>query len=155
MYIHSFRFIESKDTSYSVKYNLLTSPDDLKTVADKLRYYRLLKNLKQSDVAEYIGLDRSIYSGYETASRDYYKPEIMDKIAELFEVDVSLLLDDYAMFIYNGQGAYIKTLRTKQKISQSTLAEMMGVELFKVKQWEQNKRRMFKSTWEKITKLDT
>ena len=69
--------------------------------------------------------------------------------------DVYLLLDDYAMFIYNGQGAYIKTLRAKLKISPSTLAEMMGTELFKVKQWEQNKRRMFKSTWEKITKLDT
>jgi len=70
----------------------------------------------------------------------------MDKIAELFEVDISQLLDDYAMFLYNGQGTYISTFRAERKITQSALTKMMGVELFKVKQWEQNKRRMFKST---------
>ncbi len=79
----------------------------------------------------------------------------MDKIAELLEVDITSLLDDYNMFLYNGQGTYISTLRAKLKITQSTLAKMMSVELFKVKQWEQNKTRMFKSSWEKLMRLDT
>ena len=91
IYIHSFRFITPRQVSDSLKYNFINSSKDLKTVADKLRYYRHLKGLKQSDIADYIGIDRGTYSYYEAASREYYKPEIMDKIAKLLAVDITSL----------------------------------------------------------------
>ena len=77
----------------------------------------------------------------------------MDKIAELFEVSVYDLLDDYNTFIYNGQGAFIKSERKRIGITQKELAKLMSVDLAKVKRWEQDKVRMFKFTWEKLISL--
>lgn len=78
---------------------------------------------------------------------------MMDKIAELFEVSVYDLLDDYNTFIYNGQGAFIKSERKRIGITQKELAKLMSVDLAKVKRWEQDKVRMFKFTWEKLISL--
>ena len=37
----------------------------------------------------------------------------MEKIAQLFEVPVERLLDDYNLFLRNGQGKQIKAIRMK------------------------------------------
>lgn len=154
-YIHSFKFVTHKNVSEAQKF-LLKFPDadEIKTVADKLRYYRYKRGLYQNDVADYLGIDRCTYRDYETVDRDYYPADMMDKIAELFEVDVYVLLDEYNKFLYDGQGKYIKELRKQLNITQKELAKMMGVELGKVKRWEQDKVRMFKSTYKNIIKLE-
>ena len=151
MYLHSFRFIAPKKVSEVQKFALkFPTADKLTTVADKLRYYRHQKGLYQSDVADYLGLERSTYIEYENPDRDYYSAEVMDKLADLFCVDVYDLLDDYNKFLYDGQGRNIKEFRKQLKITQEDLAEEMNVSLLKVKRWEKNKVRMFKFTWEKL-----
>ena len=151
MYLHSFRLIAPKKVSEAQKFTLkFPTADKIEKVADKLRYYRHQKGLYQSDVADYLGLERSTYIDYENPDRDYYSAEVMDKIAKLLEVDVYDLLDDYNKFLYDGQGRNIKELREKMNISQEKLAKKMNVSLLKVKRWEQDKVRMFKYTWEKL-----
>ena len=155
MYLHSFRFIAPKKVSEAQKFALkFPSADKLTTVADKLRYYRHQKGLYQSDVADYLGLERSTYIEYENPDRDYYSAEVMEKLAELFCVDVYDLLDDYNKFLYDGQGKNIKKLREKMNISQEELAKKMNVSLLKVKRWEQSKVRMFKFTWKHFIELN-
>ncbi len=61
--------------------------------ADKLRWLRYQKGLRQRDVADYAGIDRSTYVHYEEYGKDLYPPEHMEKIAQLFEVPVETLLD--------------------------------------------------------------
>lgn len=154
VYLHSFRFITPKKISEVQKFELKFSASEmLTTVSDKLRYYRHKKGLYQIDVADYLKIKRSSYSAYEKNQKDYYSPEIMDKIAELLEVDVYNLLDDYNIFMYNGQGMYIKNLRNELNISQKELAKMMGVELCKVVRWESESVRMNKHTWEMLINL--
>ena len=154
MYLHSFRFIAPKKVSEAQKFALkFPTADKIATVADKLRYYRHQKGLYQSDVADYLGLERSTYIDYENPDRDYYSAEVMEKLADLFCVDVYDLLDDYNKFLYDGQGRNIKELRKKLKITQEELARKMNVSLLKVKRWEQNKVRMFKYTWKKLESL--
>ncbi len=155
MYLHSFRFIAPKKVSEAQRFALsFPTADKLETVADKLRYYRHQKGLYQSDVADYLGLERSTYIDYENPDRDYYSAEVMEKLAELFGVDVYDLLDDYNKFLYDGQGRNIKKLREKMNITQEELATKMGVSLLKVKRWEQNKVRMFKFTWKHFIVLN-
>lgn len=138
------------------KFNLLyTDPTKIDTVSDKLKYYRYQKSLLQKDVAKAIGMDRGTYSGYEENVRDYYPPDIMDKISSLLEVNVYELLDDFNRFLYDGQGQQIKAIRKQLQITQKDLAVMMNVDVTKVKRWEQNKVRMFKGTWEKIKDIMT
>ena len=156
MYLHSFRFIAPKKVSEAQKFALkFPTADKIETVADKLRYYRHQKGMYQSDVADYLGIDKSTYIDYESPDRDYYSAEVMEKLAELFEVDVYDLLDDYNKFLYDGQGRNIKGFRKKLKITQEELARKMNVSLLKVKRWEQNKVRMFKFTWEKLISIQS
>lgn len=120
--------------------------------ADKLRWLRYQKGLRQRDVANYAGIDRSTYVRYEEYGKDLYPLEQMEKIAQLFEMPVDVLLDDYNLFLRNGQGNQIKSIRMKLGLSQRQYADKLGVSLGNLKQWEQNRKQIFKSTWEKYFK---
>ena len=67
--------------------------------------------LLQRDVAEYAGIKRATYSSYEENVRDYCPVDTLKRIAKLFEVDITNLLDDYNTFLYNGQAEQLKGLR--------------------------------------------
>ena len=88
------------------KFNLrFSDASEITEIADKLRWYRYQKGLRQRDAADYAGIDRSTYIHYEEAGRDFYPKEHMEKLAELFEVPLEDLLDDYNLFLLRGQGA--------------------------------------------------
>ena len=135
------------------KFNLQFSDfSEITETADKLRWLRYQKCLRQRDVADYAGIYRSTYIHYEEYGKDFYSPEHMEKIAQLFEVPVDGLLDDYNLFLRNGQGNQIKAIRMKLGLTQREYADKLGVSLGNLKQWEQNRKQIFKSTWEKYFK---
>ena len=94
---------------------------EITETADKLRWLRYQKGLRQRDVADYAGIDRSTYVHYEEYGKDLYPPKHMEKIAQLFEVPVETLLDDYNLFLRKGQGEQIKTIRTKLGLTQNNM----------------------------------
>ena len=135
------------------KFNLRFSDfSEITETADKLRWLRYQNGLRQRDVADYAGIDRSTYVHYEEYGKDLYPPEHMERIAQLFEVPVESLLDDYNLFLRNGQGNQIKAIRTELGLTQKQYADKLGVSLGSLKQWEQNRKQIFKSTWEKYFK---
>ena len=135
------------------KFNLrFSDASEITEIADKLRWLRYQKGLRQRDVADYAGIDRSTYVHYEEYGKDLYPPEHMEKIAQLFEVPVDTLLDDYNLFLRNGQGEQIKAIRTKLGLTQKQYADKLGISLGNLKHWEQNRKQIFKSTWEKYFK---
>ncbi len=154
MYIHTIRLLKPRNNREGEKFNLLyTNPADITNISDKLKYYRYQKSLHQKDVAAYIGMDRATYSSYEESGRDYYPIENMQKIAKLFGVPVTELLDDYNLFLYNGQGQQVKKIRKSLHLTQAEFAQRLGVQTAMVKRWEQGKVRMFKGTWKKVISL--
>ena len=108
LFIHRFQFLRPHFLADSEKFNT-TELGELKTTADKLRYYRYKKGLLQRDVADYVGIERTTYHTYEADERNYFPLEILEQIAELLEVTVVDLLDDYSTFLYNGQARQLKT----------------------------------------------
>ena len=135
------------------KFNLQFSDfSEITETADKLRWLRYQKGLRQRDVADYAGVDRSTYVHYEEYGKDFYPPEHMERIARLFEVPAETLLDDYNLFLRKGQGEQIKAIRTKLGLTQREYADKLGVSLGSLKQWEQNRKQIFKSTWERYFK---
>ena len=104
---------------------------EITETADKLRWLRYQKGLRQRDVADYAGIDRSTYVHYEEYGKDLYPPEHMEKIAQLFEVPVDTLLDDYNLFLRNGQGNQIKAIRTKLGLTQKTICGQAGRQSWK------------------------
>ena len=65
---------------------------------------------------------------------------------------VTDLLDGFNLFLYNGQGRQIREKRNRLGITQREYAPLLGIPLGTLKKWEQNKRRIFKSTWERYFK---
>ena len=135
------------------KFNLrFSDASEITEIADKLRWYRYQKGLRQRDAAYYAGIDRSTYIHYEEAGRDFYPKEHMERLAELFEVPLEDLLDDYNLFLLRGQGEQIKAIRQRLGLTQKVYAAQLGVPLQKFKRWEQGNVQIFKSTWEKYFK---
>lgn len=131
------------------KFNLQFSDfSEITETADKLRWLRYQNGLRQRDVADYAGIDRSTYVHYEEYGKDLYPPEHMEKIAQLFEVPVDTLLDDSNLFLRK----QIKAIRMKLGLTQKQYADRLGVNLGNLKHWEQNRKQIFKSTWEKYFK---
>lgn len=110
-----------------------------------------MKGLQQKEVAEYAGLYRNTYAGYETPdARDYYPLDKLGRIAELLGVSLLSLLDDYNLFLYNGQGEQVKRLREAKGLSRKELAGRLGVWTTTVRDWECENVRMTRQTWEKL-----
>lgn len=148
LYSFSFPFFCPKKFLDNEKFNV-QYPDItyIQTVGDKLRYYRYKKALLQQEVADYVGLYRSTYIHYENSYRDYYPIENLKKIAELLEVDVTDLLDEYNRFLYGGQGAQIRAIRTELGLTQCEFGKLIGVSSTGVKRWESEKVRITKRMW--------
>ena len=153
LFIHTFPLLAPHHLLESEKFNIrFPSPAKITEIADRLRYHRYRKALLQREVADYIGVDRSTYIHYEEYGRDYYPLENMQKLADLFGVSVTDLLDDFNMFLYNDQGKQIRERRLALHMTQTQYARVLEVPLGTLKRWEQNSVRIFKSTWEKYFK---
>lgn len=64
---------------------------NLETIAERIKYFRLLRNMKQSEVCEYIGVSRNTYLSYENSDRTSYSEGVLKKLAECFRVGVEAL----------------------------------------------------------------
>lgn len=149
LFIHSFPLLAPHHLLESEKFNIrFSDPSEITEIADKLRYHRYRKALLQREVADYIGVDRSTYMRYEEYGRDYYPIENMEKLAALFGVPVT----EFNMFLYNNQGKQIREKRLALNMTQREYADIIGTNLGNLKKWEQNKVRIFKSTWKRFFK---
>lgn len=150
MYIHSFRPTRTRKET-KVKQATQIDPSTLTNIADKLRYYRNLRGLQQKDVAAHVGIYRATYAGYEDpTAREYYPLDKLRPIANLLEVPLLDLLDDYNRFLYDGQGRQVKALRERLGLSRKELAERLGIWTTTVRDWECEEVRMTRKTWERL-----
>jgi transcriptional regulator with XRE-family HTH domain len=127
----------------------------LETIPAKLRYLRTQKELIQKEVADYIGVYRTTYSEYEEdGHQDYYPPEILQRLADLYEISIEDLLDEYNLFLYKGQGDQIRQLRTSMELTRNAFGKLFNVPSYAIKRWETNKTRITKKLWEKVFGLN-
>lgn len=148
-YIHSFRLVAPHKLVEAEKFNIrYTEPSQIDNTPDRLRWYRYQKGLLQADVAAYAGIDRVTYSRYEEGIHEYYPIEIMTKAAELFEIPVTELLDEYNLFLYYGQGKQIRLMREIRGMSINEYARQLGIYGSNLRRWESGEVRITKRSWQ-------
>ena len=128
--------------------------EDIPTTAEKLRWLRCQRNLFQVEVANYAGLRRSTYVGYEEGVRDSYPMDKLAKIAALFGVPVDDLLDEYNDFLTR-QAEEVRVIRKGLGLSQEQFAEVLGVSESAVRRWESGRAKMTKGMWERVGRNNT
>lgn len=96
MYIHSFKVISPHRISEAIKFNQQYHKyEDVPDVQDKLRWCRYHMGLSQKEVADLIGINRSVYIKYENGKIVHYKKDIVNKLAKLYNVPVNDFLLGY------------------------------------------------------------
>ncbi|WP_317922511.1 helix-turn-helix domain-containing protein [Tepidimicrobium xylanilyticum] len=84
--------------------NLLKSTSDLSTIGFRIKYYRLLNNMKQEELAVKAGLDRATIIRYENNLVEH-SINIIDKISHALGVNPTIIYDDYFRFISSDYGS--------------------------------------------------
>jgi len=154
LYVHKVQFLRPRQLSEAEKFNIrFPTPDLLTNTADRLRYYRYKKALLQREVADHAGLDRTTYSAYEESLREKYDLHKLEKIATLFDIHITDLLDEYNYFLYRGQGPQVRSIRKSLKLTQRNMGILLGVTASAVKAYESERICMFRSTYEKLIAL--
>ena len=120
-------------------------------LSQKLKELRKKQGLTQLELAERLFVSRQAISGWE-AGTSRPSTENLQSLSRLFNIPLETLLDDYNLFLRKGQGEQIKTIRTKLGLTQREYADKLSVSLGSLKQWEQNRKQIFKSTWERYFK---
>ena len=134
------------DGGFALSYQTL---DEIESMADKLRWLRLQRGWKQTDVAQLIGVSRATYIDLETGVTDYCPAQVSDKLAALYGFHVSDLLDEYNLFLYTGQGKLIRRIRSEFGLSQKQFAAYIGAAERSVGDWEHERKRLSKASWNK------
>jgi len=152
LYIHNFQLLQPRKLLEAERFNIKYSgPSEITTVSDKLRYYRHKKGLWQKDVAEKTGIHIAAYCAYEQEDRKMPYPfDNLSKVAELFCVEITDLLDEYNLFLYNGQGWQIRDLRQSLGLTKKEFADLYGFHVYTVNKWENDSIQILKSTWAKL-----
>ena len=154
LYILNFCFLRPHKLTEAEKFNIqYPDPSKIPTVADRLRYYRYKKSLRQRDVADYAGINKSTYIHYENPEHDCYPLDKLSRIAELLEVDITDLLDEYNQFLYEGQGWQIRKIRKSMGMTQNEFGRLMGVHGGTVKSWEASRVQIQRGTYERLSSI--
>ena len=132
----------------AVKYQFLESGAQLPSM-ERLRWHRYQAGLLQREVAELVGISRSVYVDMEEGTMDYWPKETVDKLAELFGVPPEKLLDAYQFFLYTGQERNIENMRRTMGMAKRPFARYLGVNRSLLQKWILGKTRISKKAWEK------
>lgn len=126
--------------------------DNCDTVGKILRYYRLHKGYSTRELAEKVGVVPATITLYENDKNPIkYKTAVL--LAEVLEIDRKLLLDDYGKFVDYPYNVLLRKIRESLSLSQSQIAEKIGVSQTAYSAWERAEKTPRKQEYQKIVPL--
>ena len=107
-------------------------------IKDKLRYVRLMAGLKQSELAEMVGISRSTLINLENGavSEENMKTDVLIRIALTCGFERTFCCDPYHSLLANDVGQKIKSYRKEHRMTQQMLADIFHVRKDTVFNWE-------------------
>ncbi len=105
-----------------------------------LKVLRLKKGLTQDELAKLTGLTRSAIGMYESGNREP-KYEILELLADFFNVDMNTLLDKPAFTLTLQEERHIKKYRQLDADGKRIIDEQVDFQLFKQEQNAEKEER--------------
>ena len=122
---------------------------DIEIISDKLRWCRYQNGWQQSEVAEMIGVSAEIYKAMEAGAYDHIPIVLTDKLAALYGIAPTDLLDEYGLFLQRGAAQSILSYRKSLGMSRTCFAQAIGVWRHQLADWEDGKKEVSRKSWEK------
>ena len=94
--------------------------------SDNLKYYRQRKQMTTRQLAEKLDIVPSTVAMYENGKHPI-PYDVAIKLADVLEIEASLLYDDFSRFLAVPYTEALKSVRTAQGLSQKAFAEQMGL----------------------------
>ena len=114
-----------------------------------IRYRRTLKGLTTRQLAEKVGIVPATLILYEN-DKHAVKRNTAVAIAAVLEIDHKVLLDEYGLFVDYPFNEKLKKVRNSLGLSQSEIAEKIGVSQTCYSSWERAARTPRKSEYKRI-----
>lgn len=125
----------------------------MSTVGGRIKHYRLMKGLKQKDIYEKIGIDKSTYIHYENKVTTSFELELCNKICKAIGIEPELVYDDYLSFIASDFGTTIRDFRKKHKLTHGKFGALICMHPKVSARWEKGKSKPTRASYEKIKEL--
>jgi transcriptional regulator with XRE-family HTH domain len=127
--------------------------DENASIGERIRFYRLKRNMTCDTLAELVGLSRYAIMYYENGQTE---PSLEDlkKIASALGIEADKLFDDYYRFLDYPYSERIKQIRVEHHLRQRGLGELLGVIRRTVERWEHGKHIVDRATWEQLKTLN-
>ena len=136
---------------YHIACEMRTLPEDA-TVAEKIRFYRMKRDMNGDMLAELIGMSRFAIMYYESGEREPLLHDLKN-MAAVLGIEADKLYDDYYRFLDYPCSAKIKEIRAAHNLTQNRLGKILVVDRRTVERWENGKTSVSRNTWDKLKGL--
>ena len=117
--------------------------------SDNLKYYRQRKQMTTRQLAEKLDIVPSTVVMYENGKHPI-PYDVAIKLADVLEIEVSLLYDDFSRFLSVPYTEALKSVRTALGLSQKAFAERIGIVPSYYYKIEEGNRRPSRKVYQKI-----
>ena len=150
LWIESFRLIAPRKLLEAQRLNQQYQDYcEIQGIPDRLRWCRHRMGLMQKEAAALVGISRKVYLDIETGAVEDIDKVVVDKLAALYQISAEDLTSDYIRFISQGQGEKVKAYRQSLGMGIKAFARYLGVREGTVRDWEAEKQRISRQSWEK------
>jgi transcriptional regulator with XRE-family HTH domain len=116
---------------------------------DNLKYYRQRKQMTTRQLAEKLDIVPSTVLMYENGKHPI-PYDVAIKLADVLEIEASLLYDDFSRFLSVPYTKALKSVRTALGLSQKAFAERIGIVPSYYYKIEEGNRRPSRKVYQKI-----
>ena len=106
----------------------------------------------QTDAAEIAGVTRAVYIDIECGTTQHIPLEMVQRLAEFYDVPVIDFLDEFNRFLYDGQGKRIRVYRESLGLGKKAFARKLGIPIRCLQEWENDRKVISKKSWERYFK---
>lgn len=128
--------------------------DENSTLGEQIKYYRRLKQIKQSELSKRLGVGIGCLQSIENKEKRMVDIKLL--LAVLKELDIEdkvNINDDYLAFLINDSAKTIKELRKKFKLTRMALENKIDIPNGTIKRWENGYSLITRKSYNKIKKV--
>lgn len=123
------------------------------TVGEQIKYYRMLKDIKQTDLSLKLGYELGAICNLENNDLKLVNVDLIKGVICELEIEDKIIInDDYINFLLNNPCEQIIRIRKGLNISRQKFADMLDVSLTSVRRWERGNCHISRSKYEKLKK---